>query len=90
MDIYDEIFNGDEIIEEDPRESEEEREERIKQEQINKELNRINSWNALIYYLADGDLSKVEAVYKSNAHLVMHHKLFEKSNPTLVKYIKGK
>lgn len=91
MDIYDELFNGDDPDTEfDIRESEEDRVARLKEEELTKQDKRRMGWHSLVYYIADGDVLKFAKVLELNAHLVLTHKLFENGNKKLRDYVKGR
>ena len=77
---YNHLFDGgDEEIE---GETEEEREQRLKEE----EGHRRNSWDVFIYTLIQGDFTKLDAVLGMSYRMALYFKSVEKNNKKLAQY----
>jgi len=46
---------------------------------------KANTWFKMIYYLVKGDLTKTEALMKTNANYIFHMLGFEKMNSQWIK-----
>lgn len=76
-------------FEEDIRETDEERELRLKEFENDIKSSKMESWYKLMYYLATGDVTKIESVVKTNANLIFAHLQFEKANKKWVQSVKA-
>ena len=67
-------------------------EEELKEMEENKEETmmeiKANNWFKMIYYLVSGDLTKTEAIMKTNANYIFHTLGFEKSNSKWISQFK--
>lgn len=84
------IFKKQEETEQDIRETEEQKQLRLENEAKERDRNRALNWFSILYYLSEGDVTKMERVLKENAHLCLTVKQFEETNKPLRDYVKNK
>lgn len=84
--MYDSIFrsNSEEV---DPRETEEDRKERLAREAASHNINRQKAWLTLIYMVAKGNILEFAQIYGLNAHLFLSFVSFEKNNKKIYEYV---
>lgn len=58
------------------------------EDEDNEQNNRLNAWTRMVYYLAQGDVTRWEPVLRSNAILCFTHLAFEKFDPKFVQAVK--
>nr|WP_298660965.1 hypothetical protein [uncultured Flavobacterium sp.] len=76
---YADIFDGGDEPED---ETEEEKAERLKED----EKHKANSWNLFIYTLIQGDFSKLESILNSNYRMALWFKSVERGNKKIREY----